>query len=364
LEREQARSAELNQENVEPVRPLAGQLSAPLPPKLRGPRGEAAETATQRIQRIQRGRQARKELNEKKAAAVRIQATQRGKLARSQLQHVEELEPETETTPELEAAAEVVSTAIDFAVAAAYDDLVETAIAGVIDGSMQVSTLAPQPGIQQHPEPEPEPELELPFRDEVVIQHAETLDSDQQSQSQHVPTPPPNSLNSEAAGSSNGNGGSGRSFANSGLGTGRRTGLMRGQTSYLSDASRVPGQRATAYGPSARVAAVAPSTHGLWPATASAEVDTGLQRVERDPPPGLRPGNVASNAAAARTAQAIAPQDRGHAKFSGDEKADAPGHGSRSARGKQGSRVKWRENIPGPGGVRQMPGDKNHGSRG
>ncbi len=348
------KKVELDKENLEPFRRRARQLSAPLPPKLRGARGEEAEAATQRIQKIQRGRQARNELNAKKAAAVQIQAIQRGKLARSQLQHMDKVEPELEMIPELEVADEIISTVIDFAVVSAYDDMVETAIAGVIDGSRKVSTLAPESGNQQHPEPEPE----LPCRDEVVSRSAETLDSDRQSQSQHMPTPPPNSPQSEVTGSSNGNKISGQSFVQAGPGTGRRTGLVRGQTSYLSDASRVPGQRATAYGPSARVAAVAPSTHGLWPATEAAEMNTG--RVQRDHPD-FRPksSNVTSTAAAARTAQAISSQDRGrHVKFRGDEEASTPC----SARRKQGSQAKWREHIPGPGGVRQMPGNKNHGS--
>ena len=147
-------------------------------------------------------------------------------------------------------------------------------------------------------------------------------------QSPYLPTPPPKSSQSTVSSSFNGNEVSGRRSAQAGPGTRRRTGLMRGQTSYLSDALLVPGQRATAYGPSATVAAIAPSTHGLWPATvAVAEVNTGRRRVN----------------------------------FGGGELASVQ---APSARKKEAGQPKLRENIPGPGGVKHRSAPRNIGSVG
>ena len=120
--------------------------AAPLPPQLRGQRGEEAEAATKRIQKIHRGRQARRELNEQKAAAIRIQSIQRGKSARSQQQPpLHEPAPAPAPTPEVEVADEVIAAALEKGVVAAYDDMVEAAIAGVIDGSRKVLPLPPAP---------------------------------------------------------------------------------------------------------------------------------------------------------------------------------------------------------------------------
>ena len=200
------------------------------------------------------------------------------KQARSQPQHVSQLHPEPETMPELQVADEIISAAIGSAIASACDHAVGAGVRGP--------------------------------------------------QSPYLPTPPPKSSQSKVSSSFNGNEVSGRRSAQAGPGTRRRTGLMRGQTSYLSDALLVPGQRATAYGPSATVAAIAPSTHGLWPATeAVAEVNTGRRRVN----------------------------------FGGGELASVQ---APSARKKEAGQPKLRENIPGPGGVKHISAPRNLGSVG
>ena len=159
------------------------------------------------------------------------------KQAQSQPQQVDQLRPEPETMPELHVADEIISAALEFAIASACEHVVAAG----------VPPIAPTPIAP----------------------------------TQIVPTPPPKSSHSNASGSTNGNETSGQRSARPGPGTRQRTSLMRGQTSYLSDALMVPGQRATAYGPSATVAAIAPSTHGLWPATeAVAEANTGHLRVK------------------------------------------------------------------------------------
>jgi hypothetical protein len=375
LQREEALYAEIEAGGGGPLtpRPPDQVRVAPLPPQLRGQRGEEAEAATKRIQKIHRGRQARRELNEQNAAAIRIQSIQRGKSARSQQQPpLHEPAPAPAPTPEVEVADEIIAAALEKGVVAAYDDMVEAAIAGVIDGSRKVLPLPPAP---PEPEPEQEPEPELEGAGSNVAGPSSAIGSGREAAALRPTPPPPRSADSSISSSAGGGGGGGGGTKGGGKQPGAQRSVgFRGQTAYLSTASIVPGQRVTAYGPSARVASIAPSTHGLWPATASGSADSDQQKrssrtvkfsadEKSDPTTATksRRGGGGHKAGSSKTA-AAASAAAGAGRAGGG--ASQSGGGGAIGDNNDPRRQKWRQHVPGPGGVKQMPGDKNHGSLG
>lgn len=369
VEQEQAREQE--QAGVKKARKKEF-VTAPLPPMLTGARGEDAEDATRKMQAIQRGRAPRKELNDQKAAAVRIQAIQRGKATRKGVSNLSGsrlgLEPEPEFVPEDEVAAEFIAAAIDFGIVSAYDDMVEAPIAGVIDGTTRVLPLPkmPEPDrasraryrrlLAMEPlEPEPEPEVlaeanELKFVMEDEFEREDftddpvadamvaavgtprgTLKPTPPSQTGPVPTPVPPASDA------------GR--------TKPRVNFKGGTTSYLSTASRLPGQRVTSYGPSARLTSIAPSTHGLWPAT-----ESGAMRQDRQAQP-VSGGRSVKFKAGSKGGPPAGAGTEGGGKGRTARARDGKKQEDRSEDINDRSAQKWRQHVPGPGGVKQLPGD-------